>query len=222
MPPEKVGKLLEFLGSLRVRSRSYRRCLQSHTGALQWASAVLPHLRPWLAAFYRCINAPLLAVGRRVRINAAIVKAARLWCAALRGGALLLNCRSRERWPGMAAADAWAAGNRAGIGGWWKSDPCGPWWSVHWFHLEMSARDLQPWIPLRGDLQKEIAWFELLAQIVLLVLKCHGTRGGLGGHDSVQMCDNSATVVASECCFYLTHGTNTIVIVFSFVQARSS
>ena len=82
----KMEKFMQGLGSLKCHDRIDRRTVQSFVGGLQWASAVLPHLRPWLAAFYRCINAPTLASKRRVRINAAVIKASRLWRAALRSG----------------------------------------------------------------------------------------------------------------------------------------
>jgi len=198
IPDDKVQKFLDFLNSLRSRNRSDRRSLQSFVGALQWASAVLQHLRPWLAAFYRCVNAAEHASSRRVRISAAVVRSAKLWSAALRGGPLLLACRSWAAWPGVAAADAWAAGDKAGVGGWWKPCPSTPWRSVFWFRLELTQDDLKHWIPLRGDLQKDIAFFELLAQIALLVLKCRNQKNGLGGLGSIQWCDNTATVGACE------------------------
>ena len=104
-------------------------------------------------------------------------------------------------WAGTSAADAWAAGDRAGIGGWWNPQPDGPWWTVYWFRLEISASELQEWAHLRGDLQREIAWFELLAQVTLLVLKCRCMGNRLTGLCSLQLCDNSATVGA--CTYFV-------------------
>ena len=102
----------------------------------------------------------------------------------------------------MSAADAWAAGDHAGIGGWWSSRDDDPWHAVHWFSLQFSTEDLRRWAPLRGDLQKEIAWLELIAQVALLMLKCKFEEGPRPGSSSVQWCDNAATVGACKFCLH--------------------
>jgi hypothetical protein len=196
---DRVQKLISLLCSLRSRDRLDRRSLQSLTGCLQWASAVLPRLRPWLAEFYRCINSPAYVQQRRVRASTGLLTAAQLWAGALREGPLLLFCRPRVPWHYVSAADAWAAGDHAGIGGWWSSRDDDPWHAVHWFSLQFSTEDVRRWAPLRGDLQKEIAWLELIAQVALLMLKCRSEVGPAPGSRSVQWCDNAATVGACEC-----------------------
>ena len=119
---DEVTRWVAALLALQGCSRLDRRTLESLAGCLQWASAVLPRLRPWLAEFYRCINAPMHAHSRRIRITTDVVKAAKLWALALQGGPLLRHCIAQVLWQGASAADAWAAGDRGGIGGWWRSD----------------------------------------------------------------------------------------------------
>ena len=195
---DRVQRWVAALLSLRSGNRLDRRSLESLAGGLQWASAVLPRLRPWLAEFYRCINAPLHAQRRRIRISTDVVRAGQLWAAALQGGPLLRHCLPQARWPGASAADAWAAGDHAGICGWWSANRIDSWHEVQWFSLSFSREDLEPWVPLRGDLRKEIAWLELLAQVVLLVLRARGHGGPARGDSSVQRCDNAATVGACK------------------------
>ena len=182
-----------------VRARVDRKTLEKQVGGLQWASVVVPFLRPWLAPFYRCINGKGgVHDGRQARVSPAMLKAAKLWQSALQQGPLLLHCCPRIWCNEHAAADAWAAGDRAGFGGWWLSDPEQPWWTCRWFSFELSATDLRKWAPIREDLQSEIAWCEMLAQVVLLALR---GREGLGlpvKSKSRQKCDNEATVGAAK------------------------
>ena len=70
-------------------------------------------------------------------------------------------------WPGLCVADAYAAGKHAGIGGaiFFPSGSCA------WFSLRLTFSDFQSLnIPVQGDLQKDIASLETLAQIALVFI----------------------------------------------------
>ena len=70
------------------------------------------------------------------------------------------------------AADAWAAGQRVGIGGWIRLQPGEPDTHCYWFSLQFMLCDFpeQSWEIDRQDAQKNIACWELLAQTALLVM----------------------------------------------------
>ena len=74
--------------------------------------------------------------------------------------------------PGGAAADAFASGGTAGIGGWFtlKDDDEVP-LDVWWFSLSLSPSDFPAEWGMNADAQKDISCYELLAQVVLLVLR---------------------------------------------------
>ena len=55
---EKVERLRVFLGLFKKGERLDKRGLAKGLGQLQWSTAVVPHLRPWLAEFYRMLNLP--------------------------------------------------------------------------------------------------------------------------------------------------------------------
>lgn len=63
-----------------------------------------------------------------------------------------------------------------------------------WFRLEVSRRDLAPWVPIRGDMADDIAFFECLAQVVLFWLRTKYQN--LEGGTVSQACDNQATVAS--------------------------
>ena len=72
-------------------------------------------------------------------------------------------------WQGLAAADAFAAGDLCGIGGFIRS-PSG---ETHWFSQGFTAQhfaDLN--IDLESGLQKSITSMETLAQIAILWISC--------------------------------------------------
>ena len=76
---------------------------------------------------------------------------------------------SEKVWQGLAAADAFAAGDICGIGGFIRS-PSG---ETHWFSERYSRQqfcDLN--IDLETDLQKSITSMETLAQIAILWISC--------------------------------------------------
>ena len=66
-------------------------------------------------------------------------------------------------------ADAWAAGDKLGIGGWWSSVPNPSIADCPWFTMQLSLDDFPPEWKLPADAQLNIAGFETLAQTALLV-----------------------------------------------------
>ena len=93
------------------------------------------------------------------------------------------------------AADAWASGQRVGIGGWLKVQLQDNDGECYWFSLQFAVRDFpeQSWDIDKHDAQKNIACWELLAQTGLLLmcifLRRH-RRFALGVRQST---DNSPT-----------------------------
>ena len=108
---------------------------------------------------------------------------------------------SAANMPGMAMADAWAAGSHAGIGGWWRwkntVDPA----EIYWFHLPITRKDLPAhWHCDGTDLSKIIATLELVAQLVLLKGRLATAASALdltSRRLSFQFSDNSAVVAAT-------------------------
>ena len=65
-------------------------------------------------------------------------------------------------------ADACADGPHVGIGGWFTLSDSDPPQSGLWFALQLSPVDLPSEWTMREDAQRDIASYELLAQIVLV------------------------------------------------------
>ena len=105
---------------------------------------------------YVAIRPPLQALASSI----ARTLEARPWSAPL---------HAPPRLPGLAAADACAAGTNIGIGGWFTlhdAMPCKT--QVWWFAEHFEVKDFPPAWSMREDAQKDIACYELLAQIALL------------------------------------------------------
>ena len=132
---------------------------------------------------------------RRVRVPASAALAAEKWTEALTGGGEQGRTVKR-RWQaqGEAAADAFASGHWAALGGWWmerrKLDKS----RCKWFRLEVCKDDLKDWVDICGELQDDIAFFECLAQVVLLALRTQ--NGDCRGGWLNQGCDNQTSVDA--------------------------
>ena len=71
-----------------------------------------------------------------------------------------------------AAADAFATGGNAGIGGWWR-DEAGLVW---WYSLQLTTSSFPPSWSMPADLQRAIACLELLAQIALVAMRARSVR----------------------------------------------
>ena len=98
----------------------------------------------------------------------------------------------KESIGGAAAADAYASPGVAGLGGWWLNDGCTTLEEAAWFRLEVQPEELPAWFEVPADLSKAIAFFELLAQVCLFVLRASGNHGAVFHH----RCDNSPSVGA--------------------------
>lgn len=85
----------------------------------------------------------------------------------------MVSMRPKPRVTDVLAADAFAQGGEAGIGGFWKGHQ-GP---ARWFSLRLCASDLEAvgFTPPK-DLQKEICMLETLAQGVLLLMVASDLR----------------------------------------------
>lgn len=142
---------------------------------------------------------------RRVKISPSVEEASWVWWRSLETPSVLEVCRDRPLVGGMAAADAMATGSFASLGGWWAD--CSEWdqvcWDdVWWFRLELGPDDISRWFQLAGDWGLDIAFFEALAQLILLVLRCHECPGNGGsrwhGGQLSQACDNETVVGAHK------------------------
>lgn len=116
---------------------------------------------------------------------------ARLWEQALLGSPRV-DCRIKDWHPGHAAADAWAAGKCAAIGGWWTC--CS---RTLWFQKDICRSD-SPWnLELGSNLRSDIAFFEALAQLALLWLRV-AEEDIARGRILTQECDNEAVNVMTR------------------------
>ena len=73
----------------------------------------------------------------------------------------------------LAAADAFAAKEHGGLGGWWIEPDTG----VHWFSFQITWADLPSWFRPKGSsMQWCVAALEALAQLLLLVARASTQR----------------------------------------------
>ena len=133
---------------------------------------------------------------RRVKVTQEAVVMAGLWQKYLSGVSV-----SRRLWrpwavPGDAAADAFASGDWASLGGWWVDEGVLDKATCWWYRLEIHRDDSAEWVTIKGDLQDDIAFFECLAQVVLLALRVRGSS--CNGGRLVQGCDNQTSVGALQ------------------------
>ncbi len=104
---------------------------------------------------------------------------------------------------GVAAADAFAEGEWAGIGGWMlppgaELQPE----NIIWYAEEIHINDLPSWFRSccgKEDLQAYISSFEAMGQLALLELRCHEDEEAqeAGAVGLRQRCDNQGVVAAS-------------------------
>ena len=117
-----------------------------------------------------------------------------------------------------AAADAFAEGNTAGIGGWMAYDmPSSP-SQVFWFSHKVCFQDVPAWWDCPANLQSAIAAFEVLAQIGLIALK-YRISGRSREHVAVRFLSDStpAEGVSNKLC-----STNSRLAPLSFSMATWS
>ena len=103
---------------------------------------------------------------------------------------------------GLAAADAWADAERAGLGGWWLPDgaPVDA-AEIHWFSVQLTRKSLPSWFRAESNtsLQACDAALEAVAQLILLVLRRRRARlpSSTVTVQFRQLCDNAGVTAAS-------------------------
>ena len=108
----------------------------------------------------------------RVPVTARLRELASLWRQAVLNGRWRFPLGCLPPCPGQAAADACASGSAIGIGGWFTlTDACSIPADVWWFALRFEVKDMPSSWDMRADSQRDIASYELLAQLVLFVLR---------------------------------------------------
>ena len=114
---------------------------------------------------------------RRVKVTRAAIVAGELWGRFLREGPVSRPLTRHHPAPGGAAADAFASGDWASLGGWWMDSGPLDTSQCWWFKLEIHRADIAEWVDIKGDMQDDIAFFECLAQVVLASLRQVGPQG---------------------------------------------
>ncbi len=164
-----------------------KRPAHSRADALGCISARLPG-KVWLRFSDRS--------GAQVRVSGLTALAASLWRGAMKDHARLQRCLVLNDLGGAAAADAWACSSTAGLGGWFLLEDGTGLSDVYWFRLEIAVSDLPQWFRLSRNMQADIAFYELLAQVILAVLRLR-FAGPVATHVQLkQVCDNSPSVGA--------------------------
>ena len=128
---------------------------------------------------------------RRLVISRESHAVARMWEKVLRESPATV-CRIKPVHPSSAAADAWAAGDVASIGGWWQYRGV-----TFWFRQEITREELSAKLSLSADLGSDIAFFECVAQVALVWLRCCEGED-LRGCRLAQVCDNEGVVWAAK------------------------
>ena len=129
----------------------------------------------------------------RVTVSEMSSKTAKFLATTLRHMPSLVRCSSLKQLQGCGAADACAQGEQAGIGGWWalKQDPEPG--EIFWFSLVVGPEDF-PSFALAKDAQRDIAFYECVAQVILLSLRLWGSGPSSCCVGLTHDCDNSAVV----------------------------
>lgn len=96
------------------------------------------------------------------------------------------------------AADAFASGSQAGVGGWWSvTGDAAQQSDVFWFSEMLDKTSLPSWMCAKETLQQDIASFEGIAQLCLLVGRATGQIPPVGVTLRFhQLCDNMGTAAS--------------------------
>ena len=95
---------------------------------------------------------------------------------------------------GEGAADACASGSSASIGGWWSTRKGAALHEVSWFRLQINLNDLPAWLQAQVPANQRIAFFELLAQATLCMLRTRENPHSICNVAFSHRCDNAASV----------------------------
>ncbi len=134
--------------------------------------------------------------------------AASLWHGVTQGLPAMMSCLPPTNLDGLGAADAWAADDTAGIGGWWcpdngTADPR----SMRYFYMELSPSMFPEWMGMRPTAEKDISFYEALAQLVLFVKRADDAevkgpaRAVTEAVKVRHLCDNMSAVGATNKLF---------------------
>ena len=117
----------------------------------------------------------------------------RFWASVLHNSPRTIVAKLRKHSPGIARADAMATIDHAAIGGWFcdSNEEPSDISQVQWFYFVIHAGQL-PW-HANQDKQKEVATYEMLAQLVLFVARLPSLRGRNAHLSISQQTD-------SQCC----------------------
>ena len=83
----------------------------------------------------------------------------------------LKECLPLSEIPGEGAADACAFKGKAYLGGWFSSMSNPSLRDIKWFSLELSPEGMPSHFEMNSEPQRDIAFWEALAQAVLLLLR---------------------------------------------------
>ena len=192
IPAEKAHKSLQFLDSLRAGQYVAKKDLEKGRGRLLWATWVSPALRPWLAPFFQCCTQTCRE--NRVRISGQLAATCGFWKSALKNFSCLHKCEQRTELGTLGAADACAQGNIASLGGWWCDESDASLHNIKWFRVRLHMEDLPSWMRPQVSAQERIAFWELLAQVILAVLRFRELQNVEGCVSISQSCDNQGAV----------------------------
>ncbi len=94
-----------------------------------------------------------------MRVTGAAAEAAAVWGGALDLGVNMRQCTRRRVMGGAAAADAWASGDFASLGGCFSLSGPLVKGECLWFRIGVHRRDIERWCPMHGDMADDIAFF---------------------------------------------------------------
>ena len=129
---------------------------------------------------------------KTVKLSSDMLPSVSLWREAIRLTPLAMTMRPSAINKFGAVADAWAAGDAGGIGGWWQTSTSESPASFGWFELQFKRSDFPSDFELPLDLNHCISSLELLAQLALLRGR---NRLGYSSHKMAlrQLSDNTPT-----------------------------
>lgn len=194
IPAKKYEGANAFLSSLVQGQYVSFKSIQKGRGRLLWMTWMSPVLRPWLAPFFQC--GEHVCRGNRVRVSAQLATAANFWKSVLGNYSSLHRCVVAANVGSLGAADACARGNTACLGGWWNDSSTAGTAGIRWFRLQLEMADLPNWMRPQVSAQQRIAFWELLAQVILAFLRFRELSGVHGTVCIGQSCDNAGAVSA--------------------------
>ena len=196
IPERKFRCAEEFLDSFRQGQYVTLKAIEKGRGRLLWMTWISPVLRPWLAPFFQCENQTCR--GSRVRVSGQLTMVAKFWHSVLANYENLHKCTLPIDVGTFGAADACAKGQTACLGGWFCDGPNDGLSDIHWFKLRLDMSDLPDWLRPQVSAQQRIAFWELLAQVILVALRLRTASGIKGCLRVRQVCDNSTAVSVSK------------------------